>query len=78
MNDKIDLDAIIKKAENEREEWLLDDSFMKLCMKEAIHQTLVLASEKAVAGCIHDHRDGGGMIAVVDKQSILDVDKLIV
>lgn len=79
MNDKIDLDAIIEEeGKNPYYEGDVPYTFATECMKKAIHQALVLASRKAIAGCIHDHRDGGGMIAIVDKQSILDVEKLIV
>jgi hypothetical protein len=75
--DQIDLDAIISKMEDEREDYDLSNDFMKVCMKEAIHQALVLASEKATATAILTHYDHNSYIGVVDKQSILDVEKLI-
>lgn len=49
-------------------------------MKEAIHQALVLASENATATAHENPADyGTGEIwAVIDKKSILDIEKLIV
>lgn len=47
---------------------------LRFCMKEAIHQALVLASEKATAKEKHGL---AGIWFEVDKQSILDVEKLI-
>jgi hypothetical protein len=74
--DKIDLDAILEK-----ECWLLytqgvaTKETVGKAMKEAIHQAVVLASEKAhtnTENCVYADQ------AIVDKQSILDVEKLIV
>lgn len=73
----IDLDAIIEEVEKEDPyfEGDLPYSFAIECMKKVIHQALVLASEKAKA--VNPVK--GGMIqpAEVDKQSILDIEKLI-
>lgn len=92
--DKIDLDAIIKHMEDIREEFTLDNSFVKVCMKEAIHQALVLASEKATIQQINPHTrevqyeglesyyfnnpNGPDEEITVYKQSILDIETLIV
>ena len=71
--DKIDLDAII-------DDWMGDGTVftsgdVKGCMRYAIGRALVLASEKAKA----TNPVFNGMIygPEVDKQSILDVEKLI-
>lgn len=75
--DKIDLDAIINNFKNtSRIEEPYTNSDFKKCMKEAIHQALVLASENAVAK--ENPADYGSGDIWVDKQSILDVEKLIV
>jgi len=79
MEDKIDLDAIIsdelmisiKDIKLGQIDLMFDQA--KRCMKEAIHQSLVLASENATV----DISEGGSDIGV-DKQSILDIEKLIV
>jgi len=47
------------------------------CMKAAIHQALVLASENALANRVYLPQ-GGYRDTTVDKQSILDIEKLIV
>lgn len=67
--DSIDLDAII--FDNLKDN---SPSTVRECMKDAIHQALVLASEKASA-----YIDGqiGDFTASVNKQSILDVEKLV-
>lgn len=76
--DKIDLDAILQQ------EYKLDGPIfsdrIKRCMKEAIHQALVLASENAtIKGEYKIAIEGNGFTEhTVDKQSILDVEKLIV
>lgn len=78
--DKINLDNIIEKTENEREDYDLSTNFMKVCMKEVAHQVLVLASENAIIkGEYKIAIEGNGFIEhIVDKQSILDIEKLIV
>lgn len=65
--DRIDLDTIMGDAGV----FSTHGQQMKWAMKEAVHQALVLASEKATATIYGDE-------AIVDKQSILDVEKLIV
>jgi hypothetical protein len=82
--DKIDLDAII----NAHPKFGLFNPTgtigedIRAMLKEAIHQALVLASEKAqVYYAKHDSTTQPGTISItvkVDKQSILDVEKLIV
>lgn len=79
--DTIDLDIIIKKMEDQREDYDLSDNFMKACIKEGIHQVLVLAGKKAKV--IVTDPDSNWMqnytdYMSVDKQSILDIEKLIV
>lgn len=74
--ENIDLDAIIHKQD-------IDFSFspgnlfkVKLAMREAIHQFAVLASENATI----DDGNGSAVYAdqvTVDKQSILDCEKLV-
>lgn len=80
--DKIDLDAIISSIKMPVTGRCLNDRLnndkvniiaIKNCMKEAIHQALVLASEKAQITKV-----GRYLVAIVDKQSILDVEILIV
>lgn len=65
--DTIDLDAIMKDAGA----FSTHGQQIRWAMKEAIHQTLVLASEKA-----ETTEDSAGN-KIVDKQSILDVEELI-
>jgi len=72
----IDLDAIIDETN-----WLGSKSreVAKELMKKAIHQALVLAAENAK--CIDEGNIGGDgewhSYYIVDKQSILDTEKLI-
>lgn len=82
MIENIDLDAIEKKV---NEEYKIKHPQMcmspqqerQACMKEAVHQALVLASEKAAIEW--DEGDDGEAVTVgIDKQSILDVEKLII
>lgn len=80
--DKIDLDAILQQ------EYKLDGPIfsdrIKRCMKEAIRQTLVLVSENATykAISIEPNKENIftliNMKIIIDKQSILDIEKLIV
>lgn len=84
MEGKIDLDAIISKVNQEDILWLNAQEWenVKKLMIETAHQALVLASEKATLhqlcsewrGEMFD--DPAGEV-IVDKQSILDVEKLI-
>lgn len=67
MDNKIDLDAIKKKFLGSS----ADPNFADLCMKEAIRQTLVLASE------IDPIYDEEGEVSQ-DKQSILAINNLVV
>lgn len=80
--DKIDLDAIMQEVDpsgndiwaNE-EEWGIIREFAK----KAIQKALVLASEKASARSYSKFDESGcWTVTEVDKQSILDVEKLIV
>lgn len=79
MNWVIDLDTILEATDLNPD--LCDWDDIKKAMKEAIHQTLVLASENAKVVVTNpeehhfaeDYRD----YMSVDKQSILDVEKLI-
>ena len=82
--EKIDLDAIIEKGlypevgykfKGDDETITLSISGIKRRMREAIHQALVLASEKATSKVYMPH--GGSLTGGVDKQSILDVENLI-
>lgn len=72
--DKIDLDAIIEKSDLNPDTTDLDD--VKKCIKEAVHQALVLASEQPPTKVYMPH--GGYLTGGIDKQSILEVEKLIV
>lgn len=78
--DKIDLDAIIRKIDPIGSLWLNTRDWHKVkeLMKETGKQAFVLASEKAEVNGTYKseegHLEGGG----VNKQSILDMEKLIV
>ena len=73
--DTIDLDAIILHQQVREGSGAFTWQETKEFMKEAIHQALVLASEKAKAeGTIDEDHN---VMAWVDKQSILDITKLI-
>lgn len=50
-------------------------STLYICMREAIDQVLLLASEKAES--VNNWDEGGFLSSEVDKQSILDVKKLV-
>lgn len=71
--DKIDLDAIIDKVRQPHPgRWdsiTVNEMAAKECMKEAIHQALVLASEQAWYS--YENQE-------INKQSILDVEKLVI
>lgn len=71
--DKIDLDVIIDQDAIAKHMDVIDKSATRECMKEAIHEALVLASEKAKVKWYPED----GTMQGVDKQSILDVEKLI-
>lgn len=82
--DRINLDAIIHEFGDGRPG---TNFHLKNCMKEAIHQALVLASEKAQIAYSHKHstqyqrahhEDIGDHTIWVDKQSILGIENLIV
>lgn len=73
--DKIDLDGIINKNWSATQ---VSSDIVELrdCMKEAIDQALVLASDRAKAeGTVDEDHN---VVAWVEKQSILDIRKLIV
>jgi len=74
--DKIDLDAILKDkfTKNAHTKEGIKE-VVKSCMKEAIHQALVLGSEKAKTQI---DLSSSNTADVIDKQSILDVEKFIV
>lgn len=77
--DKIDLDSIMNKIasgliNHPRES---PYTFASECMKEAIYQALVLASENATASLGWDGHIGSEPHGVVNRQSILNVEKLI-
>lgn len=74
MDNKIDLDAIKKKFPGSS----ADPNFADLCMKEAIRQALVLASEKAQIILLHGSPYAEEKEYGVDKQSILNVIDLVV
>jgi hypothetical protein len=77
MENKIDLDAIITDHQRNqsgfRQLWLNTEDWtsVKELMKETALQALVLASEKAT--CMY----ASNIEPYVEKQSILDVEKLI-
>jgi len=80
MNNKIDLNSIIAEV-NKLPKFnggvYTEAQYAKKCMEIAIHKTLLLASENAKMKA----QKGGGIddiFWVIDKQSILDIDKLIV
>lgn len=75
--DKIYLDAIINTVypDNGFPITNMPRKDLKSLMLTAIHQALILASEKATAKEKHGL---AGIWLEVDKQSILDVEKLIV
>lgn len=89
--DKIDLDAILEDKVGRMEDFQ-QEMCIKEAMKEAIHQALVLVSEKAELAwkrgylehitndkqevCFEHHNNS--TIYYIDKESILDVEKLIV
>lgn len=87
MMDKINLDAIITTVSPILDEFLNNPDVqyiriqVKNMMKEAIHQALVLASEKvkpAFRELKNTEKGWPGKIwSGIDKQSILDVEKLI-
>lgn len=79
MKDKIDLDAIIVSVWPGLVTGPNENPNIKKAMKEAIHQALVLASEHANTETI-GISDGYECwdVTSVDKQSILNVEKLIV
>lgn len=80
MDNKIDLDGIrksIAKLPGNRGE----GEFTDACMKEAIRQALVLASEKAKVRKTYKEENSKIKCLCkhgVDKQSILDVNDLVV
>jgi hypothetical protein len=76
--DKIDLDAIMDSKNVDENGFSYDT--VKWLMKETARQALVLASEKAVITRELRMPDGSFRIGTkrVSKQSILDVEKLIV
>lgn len=83
--DKIDLDAIFRdvSAKPLPNVNKVPQSYYKVMMKEAIHQALVLASEKAKTKQVRKkYEDTKGdyyyIADIVDKESILDIEKLIV
>jgi hypothetical protein len=89
MKDKIDLDAIANKLVDDYHYLLpaIQQSIREYA-KEIAHQTLVLASEKATVKMITPELSEAqksmdsfflrkSVKPVVDKQSILDVEKLI-
>lgn len=87
MDNKIDLDAIINSNPMTSILSPVHKDRVKLLMKEAIHQALVLASEKAQIAYSHKHstkyqrahhEDIGDHTIWVDKQSILGIENLIV
>jgi hypothetical protein len=77
----IDLDAIITSKRNLPGgfdgEKMYSYAEVRAMIKETAHQALVLASENAKTKLIQQHYEAGGAIEVVDKKSILDVEKLI-
>lgn len=73
--DKIDLDAIIEKSDLNPDTTDLDD--VKKCIKEAVHQALVLASKKATIDFVWTDICGRFEPTGVNSQSILDVEKLV-
>lgn len=74
--EKIDLDAII----NTTYETSFGRAEVYKFMKEAINQALILASERArtTTEPYNDWSEEGGTMYVVDKPSILNVNKLVV
>lgn len=88
MEDKIDLDAIINKIvpilmlpdddKDEEQDKASIRRQVRDMMKEAIHQALVLASEKATTKRVYRKRSLVWYDVVVDKGSILAVNDLIV
>ena len=82
--DKIDLMDVVDHLMKENKIFPTYDNYsnaqfstkdLAVSMKEAIHQALVLASENATATVkFVDYDDA---IGIVDKQSVLDVEKLI-
>jgi hypothetical protein len=75
--EKIDLDAIIDGVYKSRGDYSYSREAIKSMMRRAIHQALVLASEKATATSVFEHYDHNSQIAIVNKQSILDVERMI-
>jgi hypothetical protein len=84
MEDKIDLADIMDKVDRDFAQRyptmaMTPGQYREACMKEAIHQALVLASEKATTMDEYGGNTGSQYYdSVVDKQSILDIEKLIV
>lgn len=83
--DKIDLDAIISSVYPTFPEGTMRREDVKALMLATAHQALVLASEKAVTKdfvILDDDEVMGTFVSskgtIVDKQSILDVENLIV
>lgn len=72
----IDLDAIAVRLIDARTHYT-KIMIARAAMKEAIHQALVLAGEKATIKMVREERTRD-VYPYVDKQSILDVEKLIV
>lgn len=71
MDNKIDLNAIIEKHKDHHSS---SHKSVRIMMREAIHQALVLASQNAKT-LMEEYEP---YWFVVDKRSILDVEKLIV
>jgi len=73
MDNKIDLDAIM------RDFFDYSKSSAKECMKEAIRQALVLASENAHAYLDYDcETEDGYPSAIIDRDSIMEIEKRII
>jgi hypothetical protein len=71
---KIDLDAIISRHKDQHS---CSHVSIRIMLRDAIHQALVLAAEHAeIDGPTHDGE--GYLVASVNKQSILDIEKLII
>lgn len=74
----MDLDAIARKH-IEAKPYYNKYMIAKLCMREAVHEALVLASENAAISKAQKMPNGTWEIGVkrINKQSILDIEKLI-
>lgn len=82
MEDKIDLDAICTAEAKKFQSGSLKDSatmslYLKNVMTEAIHQALVLASERATIDKVPINKSPVWFVHKLNKQSILDVINLV-